>query len=96
VPTIPRILDAIGATLIMHPWVALLVAGAVALLCVWRRSWPAAVAAIGWAGYAGYEYLMFVRILCSGDCNIRVDLLFVYPGLLMLTVLALVSAYRKG
>ena len=38
--------------------------------------------AILWATYAIYEYLMYTRVLCSGDCNIRIDLLAIYPGLL--------------
>lgn len=48
-----------------------------------------------WALYAGYEYLMYARVLCSGECNIRVDLLLIYPALVISTVwLALAAAYR--
>ena len=43
-----------------------------------------------WIGYGIYEYLMQIRVLCSGECNIRVDLLLIYPVLLALTVSSLV------
>jgi len=48
-----------------------------------------------WVAYAGYEYLMYARVLCSGECNIRVDLLLIYPLLLGSTFwLALAAAIR--
>jgi len=43
-----------------------------------------------WIGYGIYEYLMQIRVLCSGECNIRVDLLLIYPVLLALTLASLV------
>ena len=54
-----------------------------------------AITAVIWAAYAWYEYLMHTRVLCSGECNIRVDLLLIYPILLVLSGTALVSALRK-
>ena len=39
--------------------------------------------------------LMYLRILCSGECNIRIDLLLIYPMLLMLSVLALLMFWRR-
>ena len=53
------------------------------------------VASIVWALYALYESLMSARILCSGECNIRVDLLVLYPLLVIITVAAIVSLMRK-
>jgi hypothetical protein len=35
---------------------------------------------------------MQARILCDGDCNIRVDLLLIHPALLTLTACALIRA----
>jgi hypothetical protein len=32
------------------------------------------IAALLWGGYALYESPMKARILCSGECNIRIDL----------------------
>jgi hypothetical protein len=37
---------------------------------------------------------MKLRILCSGECNIRVDLLLLYPVLLLLTVVSIVVIVR--
>lgn len=51
-------------------------------------------AGIVWLLYLAYEYGMRWRILCSGECNIRVDLLLLYPALLALSIFAAVSALR--
>lgn len=53
-----------------------------------RRNPGAVLAAISWLLYAPYEYLMYLRILCSGECNIRVDLLLIWPLLLIVTLAA--------
>lgn len=44
-----------------------------------------------WLAYAAYEFLMYTRVLCSGDCNIRIDLLIIYPTLVGSTLLVLVT-----
>ena len=64
---------------------------------VWKRL--SVSAAIGvtiglWALYALYEYLMYRRVLCSGECNIRVDLLIIYPMLLSVTILTAVRVTK--
>jgi len=51
------------------------------------------VAASLWLLYIPYEYLMYRRVLCSGECNIRVDLLVIYPALLSVTLAALGRAF---
>ena len=63
------------------PLLALLPAFVFGLL-FWRthRRSPL-VAAIAWLAYTFYEEAMRRRILCSGECNIRVDLLLLYPVL---------------
>ena len=57
---------------------------ALVLVVIWRwtgqRAWF--TLAIFWMLYAGYEFMMFKRVWCSGDCNIRVDLLLIFPLLL--------------
>jgi hypothetical protein len=72
--------------------IALLVA--VALALGWRASGRRGilVLAMSWLAYALYEYLMFTRILCSGECNIRVDLLLIYPALLGCTLWVVLAA----
>lgn len=54
------------------------------------------VAAVLWLLYVPYEYGMKLRILCSGECDVRVDLLVIYPVLVLATVLALVVGLRAA
>jgi hypothetical protein len=52
------------------------------------------VAAIAWLLYVPYEHGMKWRVLCSGECNIRVDLLILYPTLAVLALIGLLAALR--
>jgi len=83
------------AILVEHPWLAA-IPGAV-LFALWAssRRRVVLVAAVAWLLYLPYEYAMKARILCSGECNIRVDLLVLYPVLGVLALLGLLSALRK-
>lgn len=47
-----------------------------------------------WLLYAFYEFGMEQRWLCTGECNIRIDLLLIYPVLLLGLVVAAVSLFR--
>lgn len=85
----------VATVFIAHPWAALLVAGGCAALWWLGHNKVALAAAIAWAGYAGYEYLMFGRILCTGDCNIRVDILLIYPLLVLISILAAALGIRS-
>jgi hypothetical protein len=54
------------------------------------------IAAILWALYALYESLMAARVLCTGECNIRIDLIALYPLLAVVSLVALIElAIRK-
>lgn len=68
------------------PLLALIPAAVFAFMFARTRRVAVGVAALAWAAYAAYELAIKMRIFCSGECNIRVDLLLVYP------VLGLVSA----
>lgn len=70
---------------------------AVVLALGWRASRRDGflVLCVLWLAYAFYEYLMFKRVLCSGECNIRVDLLLVYPALLGGTLWVSLAAMRQ-
>jgi hypothetical protein len=46
-----------------------------------------------WLMYSIYEYLMYIRILCSGECNIRIDLLFIYPALLVASLISVIAYF---
>jgi hypothetical protein len=84
------------AVLIDRPWLAA-VPGVVFLGLGARAGRRLALAAaVAWLLYVPYEYGMKWRILCSGECNIRVDLLLLYPGLVVLSILAAVSALRAA
>jgi hypothetical protein len=66
------------------------------LLCVGyvRRSRLAQIAGVVWFIYALYELAIRARLLCSGECNIRVDLLVIYPALALLSLVAVVAVLR--
>jgi hypothetical protein len=51
-------------------------------------------AALVWLVYGLYEYGMKLRILCSGECNIRIDLLVIYPALVIVSAIGLLAAAR--
>lgn len=74
---------------IAYPWVILLPAFLYLLMYRHHRQQAALWAAIAWAVYLPYEWAMHTRILCSGECNIRVDLLLIYPILLALSLTAI-------
>jgi hypothetical protein len=78
------------ASLIEYPWFALVPAGVFSLLFRESKKRFFLVVAILWFAYMAYEYAMKFRILCSGECNIRVDLLLIYPALLLTSLAALV------
>jgi uncharacterized membrane protein len=69
-----------------------LAAGVVAVILLAagsQRPRPAViVAAILWLLYAVYEYHVATGALCDADCNIRVDLVLLFPILAIATVYA--------
>ena len=84
------------AILIEWPLLALIPLALFLALFVWSQSRAAIVVSLLWGLYVPYELAMKHRILCSGECNIRVDLLVLHPFLIVTSVLALVSAVRTG
>jgi hypothetical protein len=84
------------AILIEHP----LMAGVIGLLFLGLGRWAGRrmVLAVGliWLVYAAYETGMQRRWLCSGECNIRIDLLLLYPLLLLASAVAALSLLRAG
>ncbi len=80
---------------IAWPLAALVPAGLLGAAFFVRRRPLMAVAAVLWLGYAIYESLMKARVLCSGECNIRVDLLLISPLLWILTIVAAVQFFRR-
>lgn len=80
---------------IQFPWLAALVGGPLLWLGSARGRRAAVVAGVVWLLYAVYETGMKQRWLCTGECNIRVDLLLVYPVLLVLTIVGVVGLLRR-
>ncbi|MBI3988090.1 MAG: hypothetical protein HY347_00590 [candidate division NC10 bacterium] len=79
------------AILIEEPLLAAVPCGVFLALFAVSRKLLVLVAAGAWLAYLPYELAMKLRILCSGECNIRVDLLFLYPALLVVSVVGLVA-----
>ena len=83
-------------TILMEfPWLAFLIAAAFGFFGIKRRSVVAGLVAVAWVAYGSYEYMMKLRIWCSGECNIRVDLLMIYPILALVSVFALWQLVRR-
>ena len=88
------------AVLIEHPLLALAPVVLFAVLFALSNSRLALTAGLLWLAYFAYEYAMKLRILCSGECNIRIDLLVLYPALILISLASLVmfavAVWRKG
>ena len=80
---------------IQFPWLAALVGATLLWLGRARGRRAAVVAGVVWLLYAVYETGMKQRWWCTGECNIRVDLLLVYPVLLGLTIVGVVGLLRR-
>ena len=79
---------------IQYPWLAAVIGVFLAGLGQQRRRRTAIVVGVIWLLYAAYESAMRLRWLCTGECNIRVDLLLIYPLLLAMTVGGVISLLR--
>ena len=82
--------------LVTHPWIGLIIAAAFIAIWLWCGRLTAVFTAILWLAYSVYEHLKLMRVLCTGDCNIRVDLLLIYPVLLIASAAALIHSLIKA
>lgn len=84
------------AVLIQYPILAAVIG--VTLLALGRRAGRRVAVGVGiaWIVYSLYEFSMKQRWLCSGECNIRIDLLLIYPVLVIGLVAAAVSLLRAS
>jgi hypothetical protein len=82
--------------IISYPWIAFVVGGAFLGAWRWRRATSALIIGVLWVIYGVYEYLMHARVLCSGECNIRVDLLLIYPVLFVASLIAVWNSLRAA
>ena len=79
------------AVFIRWPLGALIPAAAFGIVYAWNRRGLTLAPALAWALYALWELLIYERITCRGDCNIRVDLLAMYPLLWILSLAGLIG-----
>jgi hypothetical protein len=82
--------------LIQYPFLAAVIGLVFVGLGRWARRRVVIGAGVVWLFYAAYETGMRQRWLCSGECNIRIDLLLIYPLLLLLSAVAAVSLLRAA
>lgn len=82
------------AVFIEWPLLALIPAALFLTMAYLRHSRFAAITGWVWAAYAIYEFGMHTRLLCSGECNIRIDLLAIYPALVVLSISAVIVTFR--
>ncbi|MBX9897155.1 MAG: hypothetical protein K2Y17_04535 [Qipengyuania sp.] len=87
---------ALFASFIDSPGLALLPAGLFALAWAAARSRSALAMAAAWSIYALLEFGNKARITCSGECNIRIDLLVIAPALLLGSATAIVLLIRRA
>jgi hypothetical protein len=81
-------LRGLGNLFIPQPWLALIPGLLFAVLYRLSGRYLVGVAALTWLLYTAYEYAIYRRWLCSGECNIRIDLLLAYPVLILLSLAA--------
>jgi len=74
--------------------ICLTIAALLAIAWFYSRGVIVLVASVLWAIFPFYNFWILTN--CSGDCNIRIDLLLVGPILLIVSVLALVSVVRRA
>lgn len=75
-----------------HPWLALLICLPLLALYAWLKQPRLLISGVAWLAYFWYEFLISKGAICPEGCNIRVELIVLYPMLLALTVTALVAA----
>ena len=89
----------IGAVLgvfIAQPILALAPCAVFAAGYLYTRYRVVLITALAWLAYFPYERAMKLRVLCSGDCDIRVDLLLLYPILFCLSLYSIVAIARHA
>ena len=79
------------AVFIRWPAGAFIPAAAFGAAFLWNRRIATLIAALSWTLYAILDSLNKAGITCRGDCNIRVDLLFIYPLLWIVSIAGVIG-----
>jgi len=77
---------------ILRPWLALVPGLFFAGLYLLSARRFVGMVAGAWVLYAAMEFGNYMRWTCSGECNIRVDLLLIYPALALSSAAAIAVA----
>ena len=85
----------LGDIFIPHPYLAIVPAAILGFLYFKNKNSLTLSSSILWLVYAVYEELNLLRITCSGECNIRIDLFLIYPVLIVLSIVGLFAGFRK-
>lgn len=84
------------AVLIGYPYLALIPAIFLGIVYFKLKKNIVGITALLWIIYSVYETLNLLRITCSGECNIRVDLILIFPFLTILTLISLFQIIRAA
>ena len=83
------------AVFIEHPLLAAVIGILLVTLGRILHRGLATVAGVMWIMYSLWEFAIKQRWLCRGDCDIRADLIFIYPLLILGSVAAVVGLVIK-
>ncbi len=89
------ILKFFGSIFILHPYLALVPVLIFGLFYFKSKNKLILVTTFLWLLYTIYEELHLLRIVCSGECNIRIDLILIYPTLIVLSIIALFLGFKN-
>jgi hypothetical protein len=92
--TFAQLVFELPSVFISQPLLAFIPAAVFGVLFFLNRRLSVLAAAACWTLYAVLETLNKARITCSGECNIRVDLLLIYPLLWIVSIAAVVALLR--
>lgn len=79
------------AVFIQRPLLAFVPAAVFGAAYAWAQRIIVLSAALAWALYATLETLNKAGITCSGECNIRIDLLIIYPVLWIASIAGVIA-----
>lgn len=83
------------AIFISYPALAAAIGAVFAAFGLLLRRRQATVVGGAWLASSVWEFGMKLRWLCSGECNIRIDLLVIYPVLAIGVLFATISLLRR-
>jgi hypothetical protein len=90
-----RLIVDVLSLFIEWPWLALIPSALFGYGFARHRRPAVLIGAVAWLAYFPYELAMRLRLLCSGECNIRIDLLLLYPALAIVSLIAVFSLVRS-